>query len=90
MAHIDMTGEELSAARKAFGLSTAEFANVFDVSDRTVRGWEAGYRDHAGPPVTIPRPIAVLVRLALKHASVRRELGIPPNAKAIGATAIKP
>jgi hypothetical protein len=60
-----------------FGLSGAEFARVFDVSERTVRGWEAGRRDRNSEPVVVPRPIAVLVRLALKHASVRRELGIP-------------
>jgi DNA-binding XRE family transcriptional regulator len=71
-----MTPEELRAARAAFGLTGAEFAQAFDVTARTVRGWEAGHRD--GKPAPIPRPIAVLVRLALKHASVRRELGIPP------------
>ena len=76
MSYVPMTGEDLSAARKAFGLSGAEFARVFDVSERTVRGWEAG-RDRNSEPVVVPRPIAVLVRLALKHASVRRELGIP-------------
>ena len=79
MPHIAMTPEELRAARAAFGLTGAEFAQVFDVSDRTVRGWEAGQRD--GNPAPVPRPIAVLVRLALKHASVRRELGIPPIGK---------
>jgi transcriptional regulator with XRE-family HTH domain len=77
MTYVHMTGEELSAARKAFGLSGAEFARVFDVSERTVRGWEAGRRDRNSEPVVVPRPIVVLVRLALKHASVRRELGIP-------------
>ena len=70
-----MTPEELRAARAAFGLTGAEFAQAFDVTARTVRGWEAGHRD--GKPSPVPRPIAVLVRLALKHASVRRELGIP-------------
>jgi transcriptional regulator with XRE-family HTH domain len=86
VAHIHMTSEELSAARKAFGLSGAEFARVFDVSERTVRGWEAGRRDRNSEPVVIPRPIAVLVRLALKHASVRRELGIPSEGRAVKAT----
>ena len=81
MSYVHMTGEELSAARKAFGLSGAEFARVFDVSERTVRGWEKGRRDINSNPVVIPRPVAVLVRLALKHASVRRELGIPSDKK---------
>ena len=79
MPHIAMTSEELRAARAAFGLTGAEFARVFDVSDRTVRGWEAGQRD--GKPSPVPRPIAVLVRLALKQASVRLELGIPSKGK---------
>ena len=63
--------------RRLSASSGAEFARVFDVSERTVRGWEKGRRDIKSNPVVIPRPIAVLVRLALKHASVRRELGIP-------------
>jgi transcriptional regulator with XRE-family HTH domain len=83
MTHIVMTPEELRAARAAFGLTGAEFAQVFDVTARTVRGWEAGHRD--GKPSPVPRPIAVLVRLALKHASVRRELGIPSDGKAVKA-----
>jgi DNA-binding XRE family transcriptional regulator len=70
-----MTKEELHAARKTFGLTQAGFAKVFDVNIRTVKAWEAGHRD--GRPTPIPRPIAVLVELALKQASVRRELGIP-------------
>ena len=49
MPHIAMTPEELRAARAAFGLTGAEFAQVFDVSDRTVRGWEAGLAT-ANPP----------------------------------------
>jgi DNA-binding transcriptional regulator YiaG len=81
MSHVDMSPEEFRAARAAFGLTGAEFAKAFDVSARTVRGWEAGYRD--GRPSPIPRTVAILVRLALKHASVRRELGIPPNEKAV-------
>jgi hypothetical protein len=47
---------------------------------RTVRTWEAGVRD--GKPYPIPLSVAVLVRLAVKNASVRRELGIPSHGKA--------
>ena len=55
MPHIAMTSEELRAARAAFGLTGAEFARVFDVSDRTVRGWEAGQRDGKPlPPSSTP------------------------------------
>jgi hypothetical protein len=52
-----------------------------------VRGWEAG-RDRNSEPVVVPRPIAVLVRLALKHTSVRRELGIPSDGKTAKAETI--
>jgi DNA-binding transcriptional regulator YiaG len=74
-----MTPEELRAARKAFGLTQTEFANVFDVNIRTVKAWEAGHRD--GKPAPVPRPIAVLVRLAQEQASVRLALGIPSTAQ---------
>lgn len=69
-----MTPEEFRQARAELGLTGVQFARAFDVADRTVRAWEAGMRD--GKPAPIPRPIAVLVRLALKMPSVRRELGI--------------
>ena len=69
-----MTPHEFKQARAALGLTGVEFARAFDVADRTVRAWEAGQRD--GKPAPIPRPITVLVRLALKMPSVRRELGI--------------
>jgi DNA-binding transcriptional regulator YiaG len=74
-----MTSDELRAARKAFGLTQTEFAKVFDVNIRTVKAWEAGHRD--GKPSPVPRPIAVLVELALKQASVRLALGIPSKTK---------
>jgi hypothetical protein len=51
---------------------------IFDVAERTMRGWESGIRD--GKPAPISRPIAVLVRLALKNAPARRELGIASKA----------
>ena len=86
-----MTPNELRAARKAFGLTQTEFSNIFDVNIRTVKAWEAGHRD--GRPAPIPRPIAVLVRLALTQASVRLALGIPSKGrtvKASGAIASEP
>ena len=70
-----MTPDELKQARAALGLTGEQLARVFDVHMRTVRAWEAGVRD--GKPYPIPLSVAVLVRLALKNASVRRELGIP-------------
>jgi DNA-binding XRE family transcriptional regulator len=73
-----MTPEEFRRARAELGLTGEEFAAAFDVASRTVRAWEAGKRD--GKPAPIPRPIAVLVRLALKNATVRRELGITAKA----------
>lgn len=70
-----MTPEEFQAARTEFGLTKRDFAQVFDVNERTVRSWETG--TVKGGPAPIPRPIAMLVRLALRHAPVRKEMGLP-------------
>jgi transcriptional regulator with XRE-family HTH domain len=69
-----MTGEELRSARLRLRLKGVDFANAFGVNDRTLRGWETGERNNRPNPV--PRPIAVLVRAALRYAWVREELGI--------------
>lgn len=69
-----MTPEELKQARAALDLTGDELAAALGMSGRTVRAWEAGQRD--GKPAPIPQAIAVLLRLALKSSSVRRELGI--------------
>ena len=70
-----MTPAELKAARSTLGLTVERFAEAFGVaSGRTVRGWEAGERN--GQPAAIPRPIAILVDLAISEPIVRRRLGI--------------
>jgi DNA-binding transcriptional regulator YiaG len=69
-----MTPDELKAARVELGLTQPEFAKAFQVSPRAVGGWEQGERN--GRPHTIPKPVALLVRFALKHPTIRRELGI--------------
>jgi DNA-binding transcriptional regulator YiaG len=68
-----MTAQELEQARKRLELSKIAFARAFGVTERTVRRWERGH--------PIPKPIAVLVRLALESAGARRELGIEPAAR---------
>jgi transcriptional regulator with XRE-family HTH domain len=69
-----VTPDEFKAARAKLGLTQHEFAKVFEVSPRAVGGWEQGMRN--GRPHAIPPPLALLVRFALKHATIRRELGI--------------
>jgi transcriptional regulator with XRE-family HTH domain len=69
-----MTPEEFKAAREKLGLTQVEFAKVFHVSPRAVGGWEQGERN--GRPHAIPPVVALFVRLALRHAMIRRELGI--------------
>jgi len=69
-----MTPEEIKAAREKLGLTQAEFAKAFQVSPRAIRGWEHGERN--GRPHAIPPVIALLVKFAMKHATIRRELGI--------------
>jgi DNA-binding transcriptional regulator YiaG len=67
-----MTPDELRQAREGLGLTAVAFAKVFGVNERTLRSWEKG-EARSGP---IRPSVAVLARLALKHAHVRRELGI--------------
>ena len=69
-----MTPEAFRAARKALGLTQIEFARAFAVSPRAVGGWEQGERN--GHPHAIPPVVALLVKCALKHPTIRRELGI--------------
>jgi len=69
-----MTPDEFKQARIKLGLTQVEFAEVFQVSPRAVGGWEQGERN--GRKHAIPAPVALLVRAALKHQSLRRELGI--------------
>lgn len=70
-----MTPAELTAAREALGLKRIELARLFETTDRTVRAWENGEgADTKWRP--IPFAVAMLMRLAVKSAMVRRELGI--------------
>ena len=69
-----MTGPELQQLRKRLGVTGAEFAKAFEVHERTLRSWEGSI--HKGRLVPVPRAVAILTRLALKDASVRRELGL--------------
>jgi DNA-binding XRE family transcriptional regulator len=84
MPHVDMTREELRTAREALGLTQTEFAKAFDVNIRTVKAWEAGH--HNDKPAPVPHLVAVLLRLALKQASVRLALGIPSKGRTVKAT----
>jgi DNA-binding transcriptional regulator YiaG len=69
-----VTPRQFKAAREQLGVSQEEFAKAFEVSLRAVGGWEQGVRN--GREHTIPAPVALLVKLALKHPVVRLELGI--------------
>lgn len=70
-----MTPAELKSARHSLGLSAEGFAQAFGVaSGRTVRGWETGARN--GKPATMPRPVLILLQLAMEFPEVRERLGI--------------
>lgn len=67
---IDLTPEDLKAARSRLGLSAAKFARVVKVqSGRTVQKWE-------GHECDIPGPVKVLVDLLLNVRSARKRLGL--------------
>ena len=69
-----MTPGEFKEARNKLKLTQVEFAEVFKVSPRAVGGWEQGERN--GRPHKIPEVVALFVRLAVRHQTIRRELGI--------------
>lgn len=69
-----MNPDEIKAARAKLGLTQAEFAKAFAIDLRAIGGFEQGQRN--GRPSKMPPPLALLVRLALRHPVVRRELGI--------------
>jgi transcriptional regulator with XRE-family HTH domain len=69
-----LTPEELKAAREQLGVTQPELAKALEVSLRAMAGWEQGVRN--GRTHAIPAPVAILVKLALRHQIVRRELGI--------------
>jgi transcriptional regulator with XRE-family HTH domain len=79
---MNMTAAELRQARAELGVTGEQLARALDVDVRTFRGWEGGARQ--GRPAPVPGSIAILVRLALKFANVRRELGIPNNGAQTG------
>jgi DNA-binding transcriptional regulator YiaG len=69
-----MTPDEFRRGRERLGLTTRELAALFDVNDRTLRSWE--YGTVKGRPSPVPQPIAMLMRLILRHQAVRMDLGL--------------
>lgn len=81
-----MSPEEITQARKALGLRRIELARLFETTDRTVRAWENDVStDTKWRP--IPFAVAMLLKLAVKYPTVRRELGIKTKARDKGAQA---
>jgi len=79
-----MTPKELKRARKTLGLSVSDFCLAFGIgNERTLRGWELGFR--GDKPAPIPKPVQLLVRLALSDQPIdvrewlADEAGFPPD-----------
>lgn len=62
-----MTGQQYQAALATLGISNYAFAPRIGISLRTAQSY-------AGDETRIPGPLAALLRLALKHPSVKAEL----------------
>ena len=41
---MDKLGERIKSARQSMGMTRSQLAEILDVAERTVRGWEAGTR----------------------------------------------
>lgn len=66
----DMSPQEFKDARHALGLSANGMANLLGVATgRTIRFWEKGDNDIAGPAI-------VLVRALMASAAVRKHFGL--------------
>jgi hypothetical protein len=79
---------EFREACAELGLYQAQFARLFQVSDRTARAWgNEGGEDTQWRP--IPYAVATLLKCALKYPQVRRELGIPHERPPRSARAVK-
>ena len=65
-----MTPSEFRAARLSLGLTASAIACLYRVSsDSTVQHWKAGAR-------AVPGPVAILTKLLLESADVRKQLGL--------------
>lgn len=65
-----MTPQEFKNARHALGMSANEMARFLRVSSgRTIRYWEAGKNDIAGPAIVLMEAIAA-------SAAVRKHFGL--------------
>jgi DNA-binding transcriptional regulator YiaG len=67
MPHIGITADEFKASHRELGLSAEAPARLLGVNPRTIRGWEAGYRN--GRPASVPKA----VELILMALSQRRQ-----------------
>lgn len=45
--------DEIKKLRKFFRMSRADFADLFFLTDETVKGWESGRRNPCGPALVI-------------------------------------
>jgi len=68
-----MTGDEFHDARLTLGVSTDELAKIVGVSRRSAFRYDAS-------EWPVPRPLALLIRMAVKYPAVRHELGIRDQA----------
>lgn len=63
-AHEPWTPEAVRALRRSLDLSQPEFASLLNVAVATVRGWEQGQRQPAGPSVRLLDMVAAAPGIA--------------------------
>ena len=68
----ELRGRDLKILRKQLDLTQAEFANLVNISVKTVERWETSDKPITGPVVT-------LVGLLMRHPHLGEELIIPPQ-----------
>lgn len=65
-----ITGDEIKNLRKRLKLTQAQFAELVNISQKTVERWEAGKKEITGPVVT-------LVKILQEYPQVEENLIIP-------------
>ena len=65
-----VTGKDIKIIRRKLELTQAEFAELVNVSQKTIERWEAGHKEITGPIVT-------LVKILNEYPQIEEELVIP-------------
>lgn len=68
-----VTGKDIKIIRHRLGVTQSEFAELVNVSSKTIERWESGHKEVTGPIVT-------LIKILNEYPQIKEELVIPEKA----------